>query len=153
LSAISSATYDADHDVLTSTDANGNVTTNSYQYVGPNGSTGLLTQTVRPPIRVPPLLAEVEEDVQFLDAALLFVEQADSAQALKEVQVDLVAAGFSLPGEKVRPTQPAPQGKGGKYHPGGKEAPRESPAAPALRFTTRDGWRSWSAAAPARTRS
>jgi predicted ribosome quality control (RQC) complex YloA/Tae2 family protein len=89
--------------------------------------------------RVPPLLAEVEEDVQFLDAALLFVEQADSAQALKEVKDDLVAARFSLPGQKARPAQPAPQGKGGKYHPGGKEAPRKSPAAPALRFTTRDG--------------
>ena len=32
----SSATYDADHDVLSSTDANGNVTTNAYQYVGPD---------------------------------------------------------------------------------------------------------------------
>jgi YD repeat-containing protein len=46
-----SATYDADHDVLTSTDANGNTTTNSYQYVGPNGSTGLITQTVQPKIQ------------------------------------------------------------------------------------------------------
>jgi predicted ribosome quality control (RQC) complex YloA/Tae2 family protein len=89
--------------------------------------------------RVPPLLAEVEVDVQFLDAALLFVEQADSAQALKEVKDDLVAAGFRLPGEKARPAQPAPKGKGGKYHPGGKEASRKSAAAPALRFTTRDG--------------
>ncbi len=40
--------YDADHDVTTSTDANGQTTTNAYQYVGPNGSTGLITQTVRP---------------------------------------------------------------------------------------------------------
>src|SRR5207248_5609256 len=47
----SSATYDADHDVLSSTDANGNQTTNAYQYVGPNGSTGLLTQTVQPKIQ------------------------------------------------------------------------------------------------------
>jgi YD repeat-containing protein len=47
----SGATYDADHDVLTSTDANGNQTTNSYQYVGPNGSTGLITQTVQPKIQ------------------------------------------------------------------------------------------------------
>ena len=31
LGATSSATYDADHDVLASTDANGNVTTNAYQ--------------------------------------------------------------------------------------------------------------------------
>src|SRR5205085_1488857 len=71
--------------------------------------------------RVPPLLAAAEEDVQFLDAALLFVEQADSAQALKEVQDDLVAAGFSLPGAKARPAQPGvvKKGKGGKYHPGG----------------------------------
>ena len=42
---------DADHDVLSSTDANGNQTTNSYQYVGPNGSTGLITQTVQPKIQ------------------------------------------------------------------------------------------------------
>ncbi len=44
-------TYDADHDVMSSTDANGNTTTNTYQYVGPNGSTGLVTQTVAPPIQ------------------------------------------------------------------------------------------------------
>jgi RHS repeat-associated protein len=43
--------YDADHDVLAGTDANGNQTTNLYQYVGPTGSTGLLTQTVQPPIQ------------------------------------------------------------------------------------------------------
>ena len=42
------ATYDQDHDVLTSVDANGHMTTNLYQYVGPTGSTGLVTQTVRP---------------------------------------------------------------------------------------------------------
>jgi len=43
-------TYDQDHDVLNSQDANGNQTTNAYAYVGPNGSTGLITQTVRPPL-------------------------------------------------------------------------------------------------------
>src|SRR5205085_1935860 len=47
----SSATYDADHDVLASADANGNQTTNTYQYVGSNGSTGLITQTVQPKIQ------------------------------------------------------------------------------------------------------
>jgi YD repeat-containing protein len=46
----SQSTFDTDHDVLTSTDANANVTTNSYQYVGPTGSAGLITETVRPPI-------------------------------------------------------------------------------------------------------
>jgi len=46
-----STTYDQDHDVLSSTDANGHQTTNAYAYVGPNGSTGLVTQTVAPPIR------------------------------------------------------------------------------------------------------
>ncbi len=44
----SSASYDVDHDVLTSTDANHNTTTSLYQYVDPTGSTGLVTQTVRP---------------------------------------------------------------------------------------------------------
>ncbi|MDQ2829659.1 MAG: hypothetical protein M3Y74_11485, partial [Chloroflexota bacterium] len=44
-------TYDQDHDVLSSTDANGNQTTAAYAYVGPNGSTGLVTQTVAPSIR------------------------------------------------------------------------------------------------------
>ena len=43
--------YDADHNALTTTDANGNATTNTYQYVGPTGSTGLVTQTVAPPIQ------------------------------------------------------------------------------------------------------
>jgi len=46
-----STSYDSDHNALTSTDANGNTTTNAYQYVGPTGSTGLVTQTVRPPIQ------------------------------------------------------------------------------------------------------
>ncbi len=46
-----SAAYDADHDIVSSTDANGNVTTNAYSYVGPNGSTGLVTQTVQPRIQ------------------------------------------------------------------------------------------------------
>ncbi len=48
----SSASYDLDHDVLASTDANGNTTTNAYQYIGPTGSTGLVTQTVRPAVNV-----------------------------------------------------------------------------------------------------
>jgi len=46
-----SMTYDQDHDVLSSTDANGNRTTAAYEYVGPNDNTGLVTQTVAPPIR------------------------------------------------------------------------------------------------------
>ncbi len=46
----SSATYDSDHDPLNLTDANGHTLTNYYQYVGPNGSTGLVTQTVAPAI-------------------------------------------------------------------------------------------------------
>ncbi len=45
------ATYDADHDALTTTDANGHTTTNAYQYTGPNASTGLVTQTVALPIQ------------------------------------------------------------------------------------------------------
>ncbi len=44
------ASYDADHDVLTSTDANGNTTTYTYQYAGSSGSVGLLTQTVLPAV-------------------------------------------------------------------------------------------------------
>jgi len=46
----SSTTYDTDHDPLTTTDANGNTTTYAYQYAGPSGSIGLLTQTTRPAI-------------------------------------------------------------------------------------------------------
>jgi YD repeat-containing protein len=57
LGATSSATYDADHDVLASTDANGNVTTNAYQYVGPNGSTGF------PIVQQPTLLNTVEKSI------------------------------------------------------------------------------------------
>jgi len=38
----SGASYDADHNVLTSTDANNNTTTNKYQYIGPNGYSGPL---------------------------------------------------------------------------------------------------------------
>src|SRR5579883_615619 len=49
--------YDADHDVLTSVDGDGNTTTSYYQYVGPSGpgglgSTGLVTETVSPPVSV-----------------------------------------------------------------------------------------------------
>jgi len=47
----SGASYDVDHDVTRSQDANGNQTTNAYQYVGPNGAIGLITQTVQPPIQ------------------------------------------------------------------------------------------------------
>ncbi len=43
-----SARYDTDHDILSRTDANNNSTTYSYSYIGPNGSTGLVTQTVQP---------------------------------------------------------------------------------------------------------
>jgi len=57
LNNTTSSTYDADHNVLSRTDANGNTTTYGYQYVGPggaalglSGSVGLVTQTVRPPI-------------------------------------------------------------------------------------------------------
>jgi len=38
----SGASYDADHDVVTSTDANTNTTTTKYQYIGPNGYSGPL---------------------------------------------------------------------------------------------------------------
>jgi hypothetical protein len=41
----------SDHDILTSTSANGHTTTNAYSYVGPNGSTGLVTETVQPAIQ------------------------------------------------------------------------------------------------------
>ncbi len=97
--------------------------------------------------KVPPLLEAAEDDLQFLDAALLFVEQADSPQALKEIRDDVGAAGFPLPGAKAPPAQKGQggnggtggnKGKGGKYHPGGKEAPKKG-AAPALRFTTSEG--------------
>ncbi len=44
-------TYDQDHDVLSRIDANNNTTAYAYAYVGPNGSAGLVTQTVAPPIR------------------------------------------------------------------------------------------------------
>jgi len=48
-------TYDADHDVTSSTDALGHRTAYAYRYVGPPGTslttTGLLTQTVRPPVQ------------------------------------------------------------------------------------------------------
>ncbi len=48
-------TYDADHDVTSSTDALGHRTAYAYRYVGPPGTplttTGLLTQTVQPPVQ------------------------------------------------------------------------------------------------------
>jgi len=106
--------------------------------------------------KVPPLLEEAEESVQFLDGALLFVEQADSSGALKEIRDDVATAGFALPGARgVDATSPkgtkgqtgqtgqkgqaGAKGKGGKYLPGGKETPKKGGAAPALRFTTGDG--------------
>ncbi len=46
-----SVVYDIDHDILSTTDANGNVTTDAYSYVGPNGCMGLITQTVQPKIQ------------------------------------------------------------------------------------------------------
>ncbi len=49
-------TYDADHDVLTRTDARGNTSSATYAYVGPPGTalttTGLLSTTVTPPLAV-----------------------------------------------------------------------------------------------------
>ncbi len=47
----SSSTYDANHDVTRSTDANGNTTTNAYQYIGPNGAVGQLVEEDQPPIQ------------------------------------------------------------------------------------------------------
>jgi len=99
--------------------------------------------------RVPAMLDEAEGELEFLDAMLLFVEQADAPQGLKEIRDDLAAAGFtSLGGGKaggdakgrgksVGPKDKGGKAKGGKYHPGGKEAPKK--AAAALRFTTGDG--------------
>ncbi len=87
--------------------------------------------------KIPPLLEQAEDELAFLDEALVYIEQADSAQALKEVKDDLLAAGYNLPGERAQPPKQA-KGKGGAYHPGGKQAPRKT-ASPALSFTTSDG--------------
>ncbi len=94
--------------------------------------------------RVPPMLDEAEGELQFLDTMLLFVEQADSPQGLKEIRDDLAAAGFAPPGggkaggdAKGKGKDKGAKAKGGKYHPGGKEAPKKTAAA--LRFTTGDG--------------
>jgi len=94
--------------------------------------------------RVPPMLEEAEGELQFLDTMLLFVEQADSPQGLKEIRDDLAAAGFAPPGggkaggdAKGKGKDKGGKAKGGKYHPGGKEAPKKTAAA--LRFTTGDG--------------
>jgi len=46
----SRSSYDAAHDVTSSTDANGHTTTYGYQYVGPSGNVGLITQTVAPSV-------------------------------------------------------------------------------------------------------
>jgi len=47
----SGASYDADHDVTASQDANGNVTTNKYQYTGPNGAIGQVIEEDQPAIQ------------------------------------------------------------------------------------------------------
>jgi len=47
----SRSSYDADHDMTTSADANGNVTTNKYQYIGPNGAVGQLVEEDQPAIQ------------------------------------------------------------------------------------------------------
>lgn len=47
----SGASYDANHDVLTSSDANGNTTTNKYQYIGPNGAVGQVIEEDQPAIQ------------------------------------------------------------------------------------------------------
>ena len=44
-------TYDADNDVLTGQDGNGNTTTNHYQYIGPNNAYGQVTEVDHPQIR------------------------------------------------------------------------------------------------------
>ncbi|MDQ2830575.1 MAG: SBBP repeat-containing protein, partial [Chloroflexota bacterium] len=46
----SGASYDADHDVTASQDANGNVTTNKYQYIGSNGAIGQVIEEDQPAI-------------------------------------------------------------------------------------------------------
>ncbi len=51
LNDTTSYSYDADHDVLSTTDANQNTTTNAYLYAGATGSAGLVTQTVQPAIQ------------------------------------------------------------------------------------------------------
>ncbi len=47
----SRSTYDADHDMTTSADANGNTTTNKYQYIGPNGAVGQIVEEDQPAIQ------------------------------------------------------------------------------------------------------
>jgi len=47
----SRSSYDVDHDVLTSTDANNNTTTNTYQYIGPNGAIGQVIEEDQPAIQ------------------------------------------------------------------------------------------------------
>jgi len=59
-------TYDIDHDVLSTTDANNHTTTYAYAYVGPAGpggvgSVGLITETIKPP-RGPNSLAQFGSD-------------------------------------------------------------------------------------------
>jgi RHS repeat-associated protein len=55
LGHVTQSSYDADHDVVTSVDGDGNTTTNYYQYVGPGGPAGLgsvgqVTETLQPAI-------------------------------------------------------------------------------------------------------
>jgi len=47
----SHSAYDANHDVLTSSDANNNTTTNKYQYIGPNGAVGQIIEEDQPAIQ------------------------------------------------------------------------------------------------------
>jgi len=47
----SGASYDVDHGVLTRTDADGHVTTNTYQYIGPNGAIGQVVEEDQPAIQ------------------------------------------------------------------------------------------------------
>jgi len=47
----SRSSYDADHDSTRSSDANGNTTTDKYQYIGPNGVVGQLVEEDQPAIQ------------------------------------------------------------------------------------------------------
>jgi len=47
----SHSAYDANHDVLMSSDANNNTTTNKYQYIGPNGAVGQIIEEDQPAIQ------------------------------------------------------------------------------------------------------
>jgi len=47
----SRSSYDANHDVTSSSDANGATTTTKYQYIGPNGAVGQVTEEDQPAIQ------------------------------------------------------------------------------------------------------